>query len=509
MIDQAQPSPSRTEPQPDVCGRVLVAAASLFATISLGFWVADRILPRQSLGAIREWPSGFELAFAMLAGLTVYLWARRLIGNQRTALRHFEQLCATQLPERRSALSLDGLNLPATNPWFSIARQVADRFEATLERLQRSEQGLTVLEVRQRRGALRQQQLEALLADLPDPVVAINSFDELVVANAAAESLFKLGQKTPADQPRVLPCERLVELLRETRRRKAPAQRTGEIELIDDSENSRWFGVVARTLVGDDRNGPADGSSAGAFAVLRDISELKLGQKRYAEFVSAVSHEMKSPLAGIKAYVELLADCDATDSAHREEFLGVIDGQANRLQRLIDNLLDIARIEAGVVEVSKDSISLNELLAEALEVVRPAAEAKQIRLSEEFSPMYLGALADRDMLIQAAINLLSNAIKYTPEGGSVAVRSRMVDDEVQFEVDDSGVGLSKEDAVRIFEKFYRVAEHRSMAQGTGLGLSLAKHIVEDVHGGRITVESTPGAGSVFRVSLPAAGQLVS
>jgi two-component system, OmpR family, phosphate regulon sensor histidine kinase PhoR len=243
--------------------------------------------------------------------------------------------------------------------------------------------------------------------------------------------------------------------------------------------------------------------------VLRDISELKSGQKRYAEFVSAVSHEMKSPLSGIKAYVELLADCDATDSAHREEFLGVIDGQANRLQRLIDNLLNIARIEAGVVAVSKISVSLNELLSEALEIVRPAAEAKRIRLSSEFSPMYLGALADRDMLMQAAINLLSNAIKYTPDGGSVVLRSRMTHNEVEFEVDDTGVGLDKEDAVRVFEKFYRVKKDRGMAQGTGLGLPLAKHIVEDVHGGRITVESTPGAGSVFRVSLPAAAQLVS
>jgi two-component system phosphate regulon sensor histidine kinase PhoR len=104
--------------------------------------------------------------------------------------------------------------------------------------------------------------------------------------------------------------------------------------------------------------------------------------------------------------------------------------------------------------------------------------------------------------------LLSNAIKYTPEGGAVALRSRMIDDEIVFEVNDTGVGLSQEDKVKVFEKFYRVKKDRGMAQGTGLGLPLAKHIVEDVHGGRIEVESTPGAGSVFTVSLPAAAQLV-
>ena len=114
-------------------------------------------------------------------------------------------------------------------------------------------------------------------------------------------------------------------------------------------------------------------------------------------------------------------------------------------------------------------------------------------------------LADRDMLLQAAINLLSNAIKYTPDGGRSSLRSRMTDDEVEFEVEDTGVGLSAEDAARVFEKFYRVKKDREHGAGTGLGLPLAKHIVEDVHGGRLTVESTSGTAARSRVSLPAAG----
>jgi len=241
--------------------------------------------------------------------------------------------------------------------------------------------------------------------------------------------------------------------------------------------------------------------------VLRDIGDQKALQKRNAEFVSAVSHEMKTPLAGIKAYVELLADGDAEDEETREEFLQVINGQTDRLQRLIDNMLNIARIEAGVVNVSKQHRSLNELLEEALGLVRPAAEAKDIELSAELSALYLGVLADRDMLLQAAINLLSNAIKYTPAGGRVTLCSRLSDDQVRFEVADTGVGLAPEDCVRVFEKFYRVKKDRDMAPGTGLGLPLAKHIVEDVHGGRLTVESTLGVGSTFIVTLPSAGQM--
>ncbi len=109
---------------------------------------------------------------------------------------------------------------------------------------------------------------------------------------------------------------------------------------------------------------------------------------------------MKTPLAGIKAYVELLVDGDADDEQTREEFLNVINGQANRLQRLIDNLLNLARIEAGVVQVSKEATSLNELLQEAFDLVRPAAEAKQIQLTTDLSQLYIGVLVDRDMLMQ-------------------------------------------------------------------------------------------------------------
>jgi two-component system, OmpR family, phosphate regulon sensor histidine kinase PhoR len=241
--------------------------------------------------------------------------------------------------------------------------------------------------------------------------------------------------------------------------------------------------------------------------VLRDITMLKASHKRNAEFVSAVSHEMKTPLAGIKAYVELLADGDAEDTQTREEFLNVINGQANRLQRLIDNLLNLARIEAGVVQVSKGTMSLNEVLQEAFNLVRPAAEAKKIRLNIDLSEMYMGVWADRDMIMQAAINLLSNAIKYTPDDGCVTLRSRLADQEAIFEVEDTGVGLCAEDQIRVFEKFYRVKKDRDMASGTGLGLPLAKHIVEDVHGGRLIVESQLGQGSTFTVAIPAAAQM--
>ena len=130
-----------------------------------------------------------------------------------------------------------------------------------------------------------------------------------------------------------------------------------------------------------------------------------------------------------------------------------------------------------------------------------------MKLLSSFSPLYLGVHADRDMLLQAAINLISNAVKYTRPGGTVTLRSRLQDQEVVFEVQDTGVGLSEEDRLKVFEKFYRVKKDKDMAAGTGLGLPLVKHIVEDVHGGRLTLKSELGRGSIFRITLPSAGRM--
>jgi two-component system phosphate regulon sensor histidine kinase PhoR len=395
--------------------------------------------------------------------------------------------------------------------WRELCQKVRERLAEFAGRAEELEMARAAAEVRVRRIVAERDQLQEILAGLADPVIAVDQFGEVVLTNHSAEKLFDVKSDAvhhPAlDQ--LARCEQLVGLLGETRRRRCGVQRTGEVLLSDDDGKQHWYRVTCRTLMGAQEQPIAGerGSTHGAVAVLTDITGQKAIQKRNAEFVSAVSHEMKTPLSSIRAYVELLVDGEAEDDQTREEFLGVINSQADRLQRLIDNLLNLARIEAGVVAVNKSALSLNELLGEALGLLQPAAEDKQIALTGEFSPLYLGVLADRDMLLQAAINLLSNAVKYTRSGGSVTLKSRLVDQEVVFEVQDTGVGLSPEDCQRVFEKFYRVKKDRDMAPGTGLGLALVKHIIEDVHGGRIEVVSELGQGSTFRVSLPCLAQL--
>ena len=448
----------------------------------------------------------------ILAGGSVLLIRNSQQRDLRSAQRHFEALCRLGSQGKytgvAAAASIPSL-LPG-NSWSGIAEQVHDAMIRLYERVQELEQTHTSLEVRCRRATVQAEHVKQILSGLADPIIAIDDYDEIVLANRSAEELFDIQPESTERRAlaQLVHCQKLVQLLTSTRQRKAAVHRTDEVEITDADGRSHWYRATAVKMAARGESAGHETVADGAVAMLRDIGDQKALQKRNAEFVSSVSHEMKTPLAGIKAYVELLADGDAEDEATREEFLSVINGQTDRLQRLVDNLLNLARIEAGVISVSKENRSLNELLDEALHVVQPSAEAKNITLTAEFSPMYLGVLADRDMLLQAAINLLSNAIKYTPNGGKVTLRSRAADDQVRFEVQDTGVGLSEEDCRRVFEKFYRVKKDKDMASGTGLGLPLAKHIVEDVHGGKLTVESVLGQGSAFIVTLPCAGQML-
>jgi two-component system, OmpR family, phosphate regulon sensor histidine kinase PhoR len=480
------------------------AALAFSAGLSLA-WLGDWLL----FGG--PWPVRVPILAAILAvtGVSAAVLVRNRRREYRSVERHFEALARLDTDTVLADLSSDSLpSLPPESAWFGVSERLRDIITGWRHRLQELEHARTSLEVRCRRATQQAEQIRQILYGLADPILAIDDYDEVVLANRSAEQLFQLdGEKSEAKAiQQLIHCQKLVQLLSTTRQRKTAVHRTDEMEITDAEGCSHWYQATAVKLAADG-DGQEKSVAEGAVAVLRDIGDQKALQKRNAEFVSSVSHEMKTPLAGIKAYVELLVDGDAEDEETREEFLSVINGQADRLQRLVDNLLNLARIEAGVIGVSKQQRSLNEVLEEAFHVVQPSAEAKNIQLISDLSPLYLGVLADRDTMLQAAINLLSNAIKYTRSGGKVTLRSRLADEQVRFEVQDTGVGLSEEDARRVFEKFYRVKKDKDMAAGTGLGLPLAKHIVEDVHGGKLTVESVPDQGSTFIVTLPAAGQM--
>ena len=197
-------------------------------------------------------------------------------------------------------------------------------------------------------------------------------------------------------------------------------------------------------------------------------------------------------------------DGEATDEESRQEFYRIIQNETERLGRLIDNMLNISRIEAGIVQIERENVDIKHLITRAIDTLEPEASQKQITLNSKMAEVDLSVEGDCDMLFQVVLNLVSNAVKYTPAGGrvTVAADSDNLTRSVVVSVSDTGLGIPPDAIGKIFDKFYRVENYKRVAKGTGLGLSLCKHIVETLHHGQVGVESKLGMGSKFWVTIP-------
>lgn len=360
-------------------------------------------------------------------------------------------------------------------------------------------QAKTELEARFHLNRRRLQQFTAIADELVDALILTDSTGHPLYANAAAFQLF--GVK-PASLDRVasrsdLPLERfpkITQVLRQTLERPAAGSRS--TEFAADGHDAKTHRGTARSIFDD------EGHLIGVGLMISDIRGESEEKRRHAEFVSSVCHELKTPMAGIRANTELLRDGEAETEDERIELCDFIESQVDRLTRLVNNMLNLARIQSGVIKVERIDCELNDVLQPTVETVRQLADEKSISLVTEFSDLYLAVHADKDLLGQAVINLLSNAVKYTPAGGTVRIRSRLDSERVIIEVKDSGMGIPAECLPRLFDRFYRVPENESAAPGTGLGLAFVKYIVADLHNGSIAVHSEVGKGSTFSVSLP-------
>ena len=240
----------------------------------------------------------------------------------------------------------------------------------------------------------------------------------------------------------------------------------------------------------------------GAIAVFHDISRLKELEKVRQDFVANVSHELRTPLTTIKGYTETLLD-GALKEEVAPQFLQVIQKHADRLTKIVEDLLTLSKIETKEFYLKQERLLLSDLVDDVLDFVKEAAEKKKISISRSIAPSSLEVRGDRSYLEQVFINLLDNGIKYTQPGGEISVSAvKNEQGEIQVVIKDNGMGIPKEDLSRIFERFYRVDKGRSQELGgTGLGLSIVKHLVQ-AHGGRVWVESQPEKGSAFYFTLP-------
>ncbi|HEX9680645.1 MAG TPA: ATP-binding protein [Anaerolineales bacterium] len=330
--------------------------------------------------------------------------------------------------------------------------------------------------------------LAAVLEATPDAVVVIDREGRILLANPAAESVLRgdpLESRGKQAVEWLVPPE-LLELLAAGDREA----RTTEVRL----DGGRMLFASAAEVAGE------GDEPLGRVIVLWDISHYKKLDTLKSEFVSTVSHDLRSPLTLMRGYATMLTMVGTTNDQQREFVRKILDS-VDQMARLVDNLLDLGRIEAGV-GLNLERLPLEPVLQDVVESLRPQAANKQIALRVQLEDGMEPVEVDPTLFRQAVANLVDNAIKYTPAGGSVTLRAFQADGRQSVRVEDTGLGIAPTDQARLFERFYRARRKETLREkGTGLGLAIVKSIVEQ-HGGRVSLESRLGAGSAFTLEIP-------
>jgi PAS domain S-box-containing protein len=330
--------------------------------------------------------------------------------------------------------------------------------------------------------------LESVLNSTPDPVFVIDQSDNLILLNPAAEERFNLFDESEIGKP----ISTLIS--------------NEEILTLFDSDDSKQHSkeVVfsnGQTYLATVSSVEVEDIGAGKVCILRDVTTFKQLNSSKSDFVSTVSHDLRSPLALIQGYtsmLQMLGDLNEQQSS----FLNKISEETEKISHLVTNLLDLGRIEAGV-GLQLDTKPVDDVVERVIAAAQVQADQKRVNLIPKFEQANLPSIqADQALLQQALFNLVDNAIKFTDPGGEVAIGLRLKGDRVEYSVEDSGIGISPADQQNLFEKFFRVSGQQDLDEGgSGLGLAIVKSIAEK-HSGVLHVESQLGVGSKFFLELP-------
>ena len=433
-------------------------------------------LPLTAVRKARE-----DLRFPLLVSALLSVLAAALLGwaiARRPALRLGEMSrAASEIAEGRTEARVRAGGNDEVGGLARSLNRMAEELERRLTLLSRE-----------------RSQLQSVLDGMVEGVVLIDAEGTILLANRAFERIFDARPPIAGRRPlEVARIPALQEILEEARTAGGPFTR--EITL---------GGSVEKCIQASLAPLQEEGRSVGTVAVFHDVTELKRLESVRREFVANVSHELRTPLTAIRGYAETLRDGALKDPEKALEFVQVIHRHAERLRELIDDLLDLSKVEQGKARLSPVPVPLAEVASQVAAVIRPLAQGKSQSLAIEIPRDLPFLRADRDRLAQVLINLLDNAVKFTPEGGRIFLTAAAREGRIVLDVSDSGVGIPPDEIGRIFERFYRVDRSRDRREGgTGLGLAIAKHLTLAM-GGTIEVESVPGRGTTFRVTLPAA-----
>lgn len=384
-------------------------------------------------------------------------------------------------------------------------RSIRDRFAEEMSL--RVKQQTAALEREKKRVLDEKERVDTIIRSIGEGLVVVDGEGRLQFMNPAAEKLLGLDQRGAKGVPipQLVKGEHTLALAKGPLRDDAEHV-TKEIELRSSNEETQRI-VQASTAVIENE----DGKTVGMVSVLSDITKQKHLDEAKSKFVAHVSHELRTPLLAIQESLSLLAGKEVGEvNPEQEKFLSIAQRNISRLSRLVNDLLDVAKLEAGKIELRPMPFELKDMVHHVVETVQSWAESKKVAIEEVYPKKPIQMVADPDRLTQVVTNLLGNAIKFTPEGGKIGVAidpnqlapGMAEEPAVAISVQDSGIGIPKQDQKRIFEKFEQVS--LASPQGvssTGLGLTIAKEIVE-LHGGRIWVDSKEGEGSRFTFVIP-------
>lgn len=396
----------------------------------------------------------------------------------------------TSVAEGRSdpfALPTSGLASPAARGWNRVVE------------LGRRWQALTELEAATTRRAAGRgaNDLLPIVNGLSDGMAVVNAEGRIVIANnvfaaiCGGESADDVAGKT---LPEALGTDEPTSAQFDV---KGPQPQVSlEVALAAAGGPDRRLRCVRRPRWGESQPGQ------GFVWTVRDVTQQRLAESMREKFLSAATHELRTPLANIRAYAESLDMSADIDPESRKRFYNIIQSESVRLAQLIDDLLDISRMQAGALSLDRHETDLGRLAEEAASKVHAQMQEKQLQFRCEFPPKFPKALVDKAKLTAAIVNLLGNAAKYTPDGGKVTFRIEVSATQAQFVVIDTGIGIAEDELPRVFERFFRSTDDRVRdITGSGLGLALTLEVAR-LHGGDVQVESTLNVGSTFRLIIP-------
>lgn len=328
----------------------------------------------------------------------------------------------------------------------------------------------------------KQNRLEAILKSMDSGVIAVDRSHKVIMINPYAEKIFGIDKdiigETLMDHIRDFELDNVFET----------SDAYKEIKIIWPEE--RELRIRTAEIINDREH-------IGTVAVVQDITDIKKLENMRSQFVANVSHELKTPLTSIKGFAETLKYVE--DEENRQKFLNIINEEAERLTRLINDILSLSNIEQNI-ECTRMNFSGDRIIEDVYTLMKIEAENKNIKLSADLNNT-LSLVGDPDKFKQMMINLIDNAVKYSEEGDSVLITSSNTNGIITYTVEDTGIGIPKKDVARVFERFYRVDKARSRAKGgTGLGLAIVKHIVKTFNG-NIDVESQLGVGTKFIIKI--------